>query len=145
MKGRLLAIGKRLGRILGWIAAGLLWLWALGAWWFCMPLPSPLGPIVALLLAAGLIVLAIRSSKRESLRWLAIYFLLGLLWMGRLEPQLEADWAPDLDRLAAVSWKGDVAIIDGIRELLFAVLRDIVFIHSQPASASRSSISSLPS
>ena len=84
------------GRVLLWIAAGLLFLWSCGAFRFQLP-PALFGAGVAL---AACVALAIGLLARRRLlpAWiaLALAVLAAAGWWASIRPSNDRDWAPDV-------------------------------------------------
>ena len=84
---------------------------------------GPPDPVLRIVLAAGAAIAALAVLLALALprwRWRAIivYLMLfgGLLaWYGRLTPTNEADWQPDVARLAYATFDGDAVTVHNIR------------------------------
>lgn len=126
MTGAWRTLLRRLGQAVLWLVATIFLLWSFGAWWFCMPI----GPVLAVLAALGIIFLTVTRGARAGARWLGVYFLVGVFALGQLEPQSDANWAQDIDRLARVRWDGDVATITGIRDATYTTPEDFTLAYA---------------
>jgi hypothetical protein len=101
------------GKLILRLAGGLMFLWAFGALYFD-------GPARWLAVAQALSILAVLifvKRRAIKLRIFNVWFIIVLGWWLTLEPWSEANWPPDVARLASADIDGDVVTLHNVRNV----------------------------
>jgi hypothetical protein len=116
---------KFLGRLLAALIVGLAVLWATGALYYDLPMPSEIRHLAAVIwLIAALVAWFWLPYRRWSRSIVALLFLCILGWWLTIRPQQDRDWKPDVAVLANAVIDGDQVTIHNVRNFDWRSLDD---------------------
>jgi Domain of unknown function (DUF4105) len=107
---------RRLAIFVATLVAALAALWAAGALYFDLPVPSVIRAVAAALWLLGVTIAWFFVRPRGRARVVAVFVFLGIVgWWLTIQPQSERDWKPEVAVLADADIDGYHATIHNVR------------------------------
>jgi hypothetical protein len=107
---------RLVGRLTVSVLFGVLWLWCIGAIWYCGVGGDALRGVVAAAFVLGFPIAWYRARRRGMVALLFVGIAGGIIlaWQA-VRPSNDRDWSPDMALLPHVEFEGDLAHVYNIR------------------------------